>query len=1007
MEELHGELRSGAAPCVPVTVLVKTSATWTLREWTHVVQALKIRCSGRTEHASVDYANALAIGSACVAVFLQPHPALVQMSTELLDAAMSDETSRLEHAVDALGKQLDAIACDFGVGHAQTAAVLERVVRIARGAHMIRDVIASVAHSVRARLIATLSEAHAHIFADSLVAEHITCTVSGNATELLNRPSTTNGRIDRDVQRAVATHFRRATQSLTQPSRTELDSGMFENASRLLPVVVFAVVPDLLATNRGSASQGCTDERGTATGSPHPLPPGEEVAAYFAACVGARSVEVWGADDMRLFTARTPSQFPQTSRLLYYLDYREAKEIATCDADIVHPACIDVLLISNIPLLIFGVSHLFQYNEGTHIGGRLLAGCSRDDDAATPVFYSGVKAVRVQRAITLVSMATIDMWRTIGFLSRIFACFERMRVSIDLVSTSETNVTVSLDAVANAVDPRRMAELLRELNQHCRVTVIEPCAVISLIGCGVGACHEGLAVAARLGAHVYLVSKSADDVSLSMVVDEHNGLPLEAALHDVFFGEINASTATFGPSYSDLEHFERPGAQQRTPFVNGASATWWRDRADEIVRTAPADSPLYMYNVPTLIAAADQLTSTLKSVDRFFFAVKANPNPDILRILKDRGFGFECVSLGELQLASAILGSRSSMVQHRILFTPNFASRLDYETAFASGCHVTVDGLFPLERWPGCFANRSIILRVDANNGRGHHSKVVTAGGNSKFGIPVAQMQRCADLCKQARVCVIGLHSHAGSGVISTPNVWGDTLSLLRHISREHFGNSVQIFNVGGGLGVPDKPSVRPIDLTAVEQELAASRSDTLFDTNVPFECKTSNSQPSFEVWMEPGRYLVAECGVLLCRVTQTKDKGESGRRYVGVNAGMNALIRPALYGSHHAIVNASRVLPSGEYAPQPMSVFDVVGPICESGDVLGTSRACLLQLARVMFSLLSVLVRMDARWPQLIICGRFLTKSSSGLLRRKCCLDPEIVPEIVGDQINLVNKPY
>jgi diaminopimelate decarboxylase/aspartate kinase len=121
--------------------------------------------------------------------------------------------------------------------------------------------------------------------------------------------------------------------------------------------------------------------------------------------------------------------------------------------------------------------------------------------------------------------------------------------------------------------------------------------------------------------------------------------------------------------------------------------------------------------------------------------------------------------------------------------------------------------------------------------------------------------------------------------------------------------------DVGGGLGVPERPGELPVDLEALGRALDRVR----------------KGHPGIEVWLEPGRFIVAEAGVLLAQVTQLKGKGEF--RYVGVATGMNSLIRPALYGSHHEIVNLTRLdEPANE-------TYNVVGPICESGDQLGINR--------------------------------------------------------------------
>ena len=120
---------------------------------------------------------------------------------------------------------------------------------------------------------------------------------------------------------------------------------------------------------------------------------------------------------------------------------------------------------------------------------------------------------------------------------------------------------------------------------------------------------------------------------------------------------------------------------------------------------------------------------------------------------------------------------------------------------------------------------------------------------------------------------------------------------------------------LGGGLGVPEKPGDRTLDLEALDASLADFRQE----------------YPQYRLWLEPGRYVVARAGVLLTRVTQTKGKGEM--KYIGVGTGMNSLIRPALYGAYHEIVNLTRA------DEMPSETVTVVGPICETGDRLGSDR--------------------------------------------------------------------
>jgi len=158
----------------------------------------------------------------------------------------------------------------------------------------------------------------------------------------------------------------------------------------------------------------------------------------------------------------------------------------------------------------------------------------------------------------------------------------------------------------------------------------------------------------------------------------------------------------------------------------------------------------------------------------------------------------------------------------------------------------------------------------------------------------------------------VGLHAHTGSGVTDLGS-WPETASQLFEAAAR-FAH-VRVINVGGGLAVPDRREQAPLDLQKFDVALGAVR----------------GQRPEIEIWLEPGRFLAAAAGVLLARVTQTKSKEDT--HYVGVATGMNSLIRPALYGAWHEIVNLTRL------AEPATELVNVVGPICESADVLGHDR--------------------------------------------------------------------
>lgn len=608
-------------------------------------------------------------------------------------------------------------------------------------------------------------------------------------------------------------------------------------------------------------------------------------AAYFAAKLQAQRLEIW-TDVPGMFTAN-PRLIP-SARLLQQLDYDEAQELASTGAEVLHPRCIDPLRRQGIPLYI-------RCTQALDLDGTVIA-----DEA--PSFGAQVKAISARSGITLIVMETPRMWHQVGFLARTFTVFERHALSIDLIASSETNVTVSIDTMHNVeLDPATIEGLLSELNGFCQAREIGPCAAVSLVGRHLRSIlHElGPALEVLDEQQIYLVTQAASDLNLTFVVEEKHAERLVRKLHAQLFDRIGTD-GLFGPTWREL--FEDDAVAQ-----TGAS-TWWRARRTELLALADDASPLFVYDEHTLRGAVERLQA-IEAVDRVFYAMKANSHPDILRLFYEAGLGFECVSPGELEHVRALF---PDIDPQRLLFTPNFAPRTEYAFGFDAAGTLTLDNLHPLEAWPDLFPGRSLIVRVDPGRGHGHHKHVRTAGAQSKFGVTPSELGRLGELAEAAGAHIIGFHAHVGSGIL-TAETWSETAFFLASLA-EHFPD-VRLLNIGGGLGVPERPGALPLDAADVAHSLALFK----------------KAHPRFALWMEPGRYLVAEAGVLLARVTQVKRKG--GLHYVGVETGMNSLIRPALYGSYHEIVNLTRLEASTTLTA------DVVGPICETGDVLGHSR--------------------------------------------------------------------
>ena len=607
-------------------------------------------------------------------------------------------------------------------------------------------------------------------------------------------------------------------------------------------------------------------------------------AAYFGALLGARRVEIW-TDVPGMFSAN-PREVPD-ARLLTRLDYYEAQEIATTGAKVLHPRSIKPCRDAGVPMAILDTER------------PDLPGTSIDGDALT---VPGVKAISRRNGIVLVSMEGIGMWQQVGFLADVFERFKRHGLSVDLIGSAETNVTVSLDPSDNLVSTDVLTALSADLAEICRVKVIAPCAAITLVGRGMRSLlHKLSDVWATFGRErVHMISQSSNDLNLTFVIDEADADGMLPALHAALIdsGAMPVEqVSVFGPRWREINGDVR---KRETP--------WWHAARPQLLALATQGTPRYAYHLPTVRERARRLAG-IAAIDQRYFAIKANSHPAILRVLAEEGFGLECVSLGELRrVFEAVPGLPPS----RVLFTPSFAPRAEYEAALAMGVTVTLDNVEALQRWPGVFRGHELWLRVDLGRGDGHHAKVRTGGKESKFGLPINKIDQFLALARGLDMRITGLHAHLGSGV-ETPQHWRQVCDELGGIA-ERIG-SIQTIDIGGGLPIPYTDDDEPFDLDAWSVGLAEIKA----------------AYPGYRLVIEPGRYLVAESGALLLAVTQVVEK--DGIHRVGLDGGINVLMRPALYDAWHDIHNLSRLGDGNE------AEFDVVGPICESSDVFGKGR--------------------------------------------------------------------
>jgi diaminopimelate decarboxylase len=318
-------------------------------------------------------------------------------------------------------------------------------------------------------------------------------------------------------------------------------------------------------------------------------------------------------------------------------------------------------------------------------------------------------------------------------------------------------------------------------------------------------------------------------------------------------------------------------------------------------------TPLYVTDLDRVRENAARLRSSFPDAD-VRYAVKAHTGRAVLEAVRSAGLGAECASAGEVVRA---LDAGFEAVQYTAVNPPD--GDLDVvldrwrdgaAVTVVAGARDTVDRL----RDRG-FDGR-LAVRVNVGVGAGHHEKVTT-GGHPKFGVPY---DRAPDLLADARedFDVVGIHAHAGSGIS------GDQLDAHRELVAR-MGDlarrvgDLEFVDVGGGFGVPYRPEESPLDLSAV----AAATREALGDVDA-------------QLAIEPGRYVVADAGVLLTRVNTVKPV-DSGV-VAGVDAGMTTLLRPAMYDAYHHIRNL-------DADGRDEASVTVAGPVCESADVFCTGR--------------------------------------------------------------------
>lgn len=328
-------------------------------------------------------------------------------------------------------------------------------------------------------------------------------------------------------------------------------------------------------------------------------------------------------------------------------------------------------------------------------------------------------------------------------------------------------------------------------------------------------------------------------------------------------------------------------------------------------------TPLYYYDMQLLHATLEEIgLCTAGRPIHVHYAVKANSNPEILKAIADAGLGADCVSGGEIK-AALDAGFKASDIYYAGVGKTDREINLGLEEEIGCFNVESIEELEIINTLAAKAGKKAVVaLRVNPNIDAHTHEYITTGLEENKFGIDLTQIDRAVDYALEAEwIELVGLHFHIGSQITITEpfRILAQRINTLLTRFRNK-GVEFRVINVGGGLGIDyDNPDENPIP-----------DFKSYFDTL--YEC--IKLEPGQEIHCELGRSVVAQCGSLISRVIYIKEG--IGRKFMILDAGMNDLLRPALYGAHHKI----EVLDPQD--PEQMEKYDVVGPVCESSDTFG-----------------------------------------------------------------------
>lgn len=315
-------------------------------------------------------------------------------------------------------------------------------------------------------------------------------------------------------------------------------------------------------------------------------------------------------------------------------------------------------------------------------------------------------------------------------------------------------------------------------------------------------------------------------------------------------------------------------------------------------------TPAYVYHAEKIKEQYEKLTSGFSEIDaKFFFACKALTNINILKYIYSLGCGIDCSSINEVKLAV-----HAGIPADKILYTSNGIAFEEIQEAANHRVHINIDSLSNLEKFGKYYGGSYPVgIRLRPNILAGGNLKISTGHEKSKFGIPIDQVDALKSIVAEHQMKIKALHIHTGSD-IKDADIFVHGIKVLSELVP-HFPD-LEVIDLGGGFKVPYEPSDEETDIAWIAGKLKKFMDSQIFNGR------------KFQLWFEPGKYLVSECGYLITQVNVIKDNGV--QILAGVNSGLNHLIRPMFYDAYHHVVNISNTNAEEK-------VYTVTGYICET----------------------------------------------------------------------------